>query len=181
MHPLLTKFSSDAVKVIAHLRGEFAKLQTGRASAALIDHVNIEAYGQLQPLRNVASIGIVDARTITVQPWDQGVLGNIEKALQKANLGCNPVNEGRQLRLALPSMTEERRRDLTKVVHALAEESRIGLRRQRGDVHTAIKNDEGIPEDEERRLLDALQKEVDKLNGEIETLSKHKEEELLKI
>lgn len=177
--PHIVSFQQAAAKILTHLKGEFAKLQTGRASAALVDHITVEAYGEIQPLRSLASIAVPDARCITVQPWDPSILGSLEKALQKANLGCNPVNEGRLLRLVLPSMTEDRRRQLVKVVSTLAEEARVSVRKCRQDAHTAIKAE---PDEDVRRTADAdLQKEVDRVNAEIGSLAKRKEEELMKV
>ena len=116
MDPLLSPLHSGIAKTIEHLKAEFARLQTGRASSALVENVQVEAYGQKQAIKAVAGISIQDARTIAVQPWDKAVLGDIEKALIKADLGTTPVNDGVLLRISLPPMTEERRQQLTKVV-----------------------------------------------------------------
>ncbi len=177
--PHVTAFQQSSQKVIAHLKGEFAKLQTGRASASVIEHVPVEAYGQMQPLKHLASIAVADARTLTIQPWDPAVLGSVEKALQKANLGCSPVNEGKRLRVVFPPMTEDRRRSLTKVVSDLAEQARIALRQSRQEVHSAIKQE--ADEDVRRTADGELQREVEKANAEIGELAKRKEEELLRV
>src|SRR5438874_855546 len=124
----ISTFLQDADKVLAHLHAEFSKLQTGRANASLVEHIDVDAYGQKMQLKAVASISVQDARTIVIQPWDKSVMGAIEKAIQSSNIGINPVNDGVVIRLSLPSMTEERRLQLVKLVQKLSEESRISLR-----------------------------------------------------
>jgi ribosome recycling factor len=158
---------------------ECSKLQTGRASAALVEHISIEAYGQRQPLKNVAGISVQDARTIVVQPWDASVLQGIEKALSQADLGASPVSDGRVLRISLPPLTQERRERMTKVVHELAEEARISIRKARQTAHDAIKADKD--ENARERLLEHLQKEVDKANATVETMKEKKDAELLTV
>lgn len=181
MDPKLQSFQSDLQKTIAHLKTEFAKLQTGRASAGLVEHVMVEAYGQKQPLKAIAGISVQDGRTIVVQPWDKSILIAVEKALQKAELGTSPVNEGAQLRIVLPSMTEERRHDLVKVVKTLAEEARISARKQRQEVHVSGKKDAGRSEDEHRGFEENVQKAVDAANKEIGDLAAGKEKEIMTV
>ena len=181
MDPLLQPLQSGISKTIDHLKSEFAKLQTGRASAALVENVQVEAYGQKQPIKAIAGISIQDARTITIQPWDKSVLADTEKALIKADLGTTPVNDGVLLRISLPPMTEERRGQLTKVVKELAEEARISIRQQRQEVHTNSKNDKDRSEDEHRDFEREVQKFIDKANEEIEEIAKRKEEELMTV
>ena len=181
MDPLLTTLQSGLKHTLDHLRSEYARLQTGRASAALVESVPVLAYGQTQPLKALAGISVQDARTIVVQPWDKGTLGDIEKALQKVDLGTNPVNDGIVLRIVLPPMTEERRKQLVKVLHTLAEEARISIRQHRQDAHTAVKHDKARAEDERFRLDKQIQEAVDKVNTEIEQLAKKKEQEVMKI
>lgn len=178
-HPNVAQFTAAAQQVVTHLQGEFAKLQTGRANAALIEHIQVEAYGEMQALRNVAGITVQDARTIAVQPWDRSVMQSVEKALQLANLGCNPVNDGVVIRLNLPPMTEERRKKMTGVVHELAEQSRIAIRKHRQAAHDAIKAEKD--EDVRRTAQDALQKAVDDANARVAEVAKKKEEEMMKI
>ena len=181
MDPQLSSFQSGTQQTIVHLKSEFAKLQTGRASAALVENVIVDAYGQKQPLKALAGISVQDARTIAVQPWDKKTLADIEKALQKADLGTSPVNDGVMIRIILPPMTEERRTQLAKVVHELAEEARISVRQQRQEVHTNMKKDSERTEDQHRDFERSLQEIVDKANKEIEELSEKKEKVVMTV
>lgn len=178
--PRVAAFSAESDKVLKFLQTEFSKLQTGRASASLVDHLEVEAYGHRNPLKSVAGIAVQDARTIVVQPWDRGILSNVERALQMVNLGTSPVNDGVVLRINLPPMTEERRRELTKVVQKLAEEAKITLRQHRQAVLDKIKNEE---KDEDARFTqqDELQKLVDQANASVEELRKKKEQEVMTV
>lgn len=177
----LVAFQNNLKKTVDHLQSEFAKLQTGRASPALIENVLVEAYGQIQPLKAVCGISVQDAKTIVVQPWDRSILSDVEKALIKADLGSMPTNEGAQIRIVLPPMTEERRKHLVKVVKELAEEAHISIRQQRQEVHTNTKKDAGRSEDQHKSFEDDVQKAVTSANREIEDLSKKKEEDVMKI
>lgn len=180
VHPRLIGFNAETDKVVKFLLAEFSKLQTGRANASLVDHLEVEAYGHRQQLRTLAGITVQDARTIVIQPWDKSIMTHVEKALQVANLGTSPVNDGHVIRLNLPPMTEERRRDLSKVVHKLAEEAKVSIRQQRQAVLDKIKTEE---KDEDARYTqqDELQKLVDKANAQIEEVKKRKEEEIMKV
>ena len=162
-----------------HLLGEFSKLQTGRANASLVEHLDVEAYDQRMQMKAVASISVSDARTIVIQPWDKSVLQAIEKAIQQSNMGVNPVNDGILIRISLPPMTEERRTQLSKIVQKLAEEARISLRQARQKALDAIKQDK--EEDTRKGLENQLQKEVDTYNEKIDDTRKKKEEEIMKI
>jgi ribosome recycling factor len=177
--PLIADFHTQVEKVLNHLKREFGSLQTGRASSALIEHIDVEAYGQRQPLKTVAGISIPDARSIIVQPWDRSILANVEKALQQANLGTSPVNDGVILRINLPPMTQERRQQLTKVVNKLAEDARISIRKHRQDVHDKIKEEKD--EDVRATLQTSLQKAVDDANAKISEAAKHKEQEIMTV
>lgn len=181
MDPVTAQLQLHLKSTIEHLKTEYARLQTGRASAAVVEHVQVDAYGQMQPLKAIAGISIQDARTIVVQPWDRGIIGNIEKALQQGNLGTNPVNDGTVLRIILPPMTEERRKSLVKTVHALAEEAKISVRQQRQQVHTNVKKDKSRSEDEHFRLEKQAQELVDRTNAEIGELAKRKEQEMMTV
>lgn len=175
----ISSFTADFSKILQHLHGEFSKLQTGRANASLVEHIEAESYGQRMPLKAVASISVQDAKTILIQPWDKSVLQSIEKAIQIANIGVNPVNDGTQIRLVLPPMTTERREQLKKIVHTLSEEARISVRQARQKALDAIKQD---PNETLRKSLEnQLQKEVDAANAKIDESRKAKEEEVMKI
>tara|TARA_Y100000310_G_scaffold295896_1_gene327666 strand:+ start:847 stop:1422 length:576 start_codon:yes stop_codon:yes gene_type:complete len=173
-------FNTEAEKVLAYLHSEFAKLQTGRANAALVENVVVEAYGQNQPLKAVAGVSVQDAKTIVVQPWDAGTLAAVETALTKADLGVSPVNDGSVIRLNLPPMTEERRSQLVKIVHQLAEEGRISIRQQRQSAHDDIKDNEK-DEDVRYTLLEELEKAVKAANEKIDESKKAKEEEVMTV
>jgi len=170
---------SESEKVLHYLHTEFSKLQTGRANATLIEHVNVEAYGQSQPLKAVANISVQDAKTIVVQPWDKSTMQAVETALTKADLGTSPVNDGTVIRLTLPPMTEERRQQLVKVVSQLSEEARISVRQQRDRLREEIKEEKD--EDLRYGLLEELDKATQKANEKIEESKKKKEEEVMKV
>lgn len=179
MDPRIATFHSEAEKVLHFLQTEFSKLQTGRANASLVEHIDVDAYDQRMSLKAVAGISVQDARTIVIQPWDRSVLQAIEKAIQQSTIGVNPMNDGNVIRLNLPSMTEERRKELQKIVHKLAEEARISLRQIRQRAHDHIKDEKN--ETLKGSLTAELQKEVDAMNTKIDELRKKKEEEVMKI
>lgn len=177
--PRIATFHQDSDKILQFLQIEFGKLQTGRANASLIEGISVDAYGQKMDMKAVAGISIQDARSIVIQPWDRGVLQAIEKAIQQSDIGVNPMNDGTVIRLNLPPMTEERRIQLGKIVHKLAEEARISVRQARQKAHDAIKQD---PNETLRGSLEKqLQTEVDSINGHIDDLRKKKEEEVMKV
>ena len=178
--PRIAQFTQEADKVLQHLHTEFGKLQTGRANASLVEHVMVDAYGQKQPLKAVASISVQDAKTIAVQPWDRSIIQAVDSALQQAELGSSPVNDGTFIRITLPQMTAERRQQLVKLVGKLAEEARISIRQQRQTVHDKIKTEE-TDEDARYTLIDTLQKAVEAANAKIEDSMKKKEEEVMKV
>lgn len=178
--PRITLFTAETEKVMTYLQSEFSKLQTGRANASLIEHISVEAYGQVQPLKAVAGISIQDAKTIVVQPWDRSVMQNVDKALQKADLGSSPVNDGTVIRIILPPMTQERRTALTKIVQQLSEEARISIRQQRQKIHDDIKTNEK-DEDVRYSLLEKLEAAVKSANEQIEELKQKKEKEVMTV
>ena len=161
---------------------EFAAVRTGRASANLLDGIRVDYYGTPTPVNQMASISIPDARTIVIQPWEASQLKAIEKAIMASDLGLTPVNDGKIVRLAMPSPTEERRKQLAKSVHKIAEESRIAvrnLRREANDRLKAMAKDKKVSEDEERRSHDQIQKTTDRFIGKVDELLKKKEQEIL--
>ncbi|OGJ57273.1 ribosome recycling factor [Candidatus Peribacteria bacterium RIFCSPLOWO2_12_FULL_55_15] len=175
----MQSFSQEAKNIFHHLQGELSKLQTGRANASLIEHIDVEAYGSRQPMKTLAGILVQDARTLVIQPWDPGILADIERAIQASPLGVSPVNDGTILRINLPHLTEERREQLKKIVHTLAEDARIAIRQSRQKAHDAIKVKK--EEDVKRTLEKELQRELDKVNELIDETRKRKEEEVMKI
>lgn len=177
--PRLSAFEAASDATLKHLHSEFSKLQTGRANAALVEHIDVEAYGQRQPLKNIAGISVSDAKTIVIQPWDKSIFGNIERGIQQSGIGVNPVNDGNVIRITLPPMTEERRSQMKKVVSSLAEEARISVRKHRQEAHDGIKTEKD--EDVKETLLSELQKATDAANEAIANSAKNKDEELMKI
>lgn len=180
-------FQSIKQKMQGHLdylHEQFGKLQTGRASAAMVEGVMVDNFGSKTPLKGVASISIPESNQITIQPWNKDQLTNIEKAIVEADLGLNPQNDGSLIRLTIPPLTEERRKDLVKTVHRLAEEARVSIRQDRQDAHNKIKQlkkDDEITEDDVRRLEKDLQEIVDEFNKHIEASAKKKDEDVMKV
>jgi len=170
--------------VLEHLRREMTGVRTGRASTALLDSVQVEAYGTTMPVNQVAQLSVPEPTMILAQPFDPQLIGAIEKAIRSSNLGLNPSNDGKVIRIPLPSLTEERRKELTKVVHKLAEDSRNGVRQVRRDANDRLKKllkDSELSEDEERRGLEAVQKTTDQFIGQIDELQAHKDKELMTV
>jgi ribosome recycling factor len=167
-----------------HLHKELSSLRTGRASSALVENVRVESYGQSMDLKSMASITTPDAKTIQIEPWDKSVVKDIEKALVDASLGMQPNVAGSIIRLAMPPMTEENRKQMVKVLHQKEEQAKIGIRSARDKVKTAIQNDEKenvIAEDEKRRMLEQLDKVTTEWNEKIDQIVKEKEEEIMKV
>jgi len=168
--------------VIDHVRHELAGVRTGRASVTILDPVHVEAYGSRMPLNQVASLSVPEPAMIIAQPFDPSQLGAIEKAIRSAGLGLNPANDGKVVRIPLPSLTEERRRELSKHVHKLSEEGRNSVRQVRRDANERLKKllkDHKIPEDDEKKGLDDIQKLTDGHIKQIDDLQKKKDGELL--
>ena len=167
---------------IEHVRRELGGVRTGRASVSILDSVHVEAYGSQMPLNQVASLSIPEPTMIMATPFDPSLMGAVEKAIRSANLGLNPSNDGKAVRIPLPPLTEERRKELSKLVHKYAEEGRIGVRQVRRDANDRLKKlfkDHKISEDDERRGLDDVQKITDQEIAMINDLQKKKDTELL--
>ena len=163
---------------------EFASIRTGRASAGFLDPIRVDYYGTLTPLNQIASVAVPDARTITIQPWDAGQLKAIEKAIVASDLGITPMNDGKLIRLVIPTLTEERRKQLAKTVGKVAEEGRVNIRNLRREANDKLKGlakDKKISEDEERRAHDQIQKTTDRFIARVDDLLKKKEQEILTI
>lgn len=171
-------------KSIDALKGELAKIRTGRAHPSLLEHIMVDYYGSDTPLSQIASIGVEDARTLTITPWERPMVQAIEKAIMKSDLGLNPNSAGAVIRVPMPQLTEERRRDLVKVVRNEGENGKIAIRNIRRDANSDFKSlekDKDISEDEERKAQDDIQKLTDKYVISIDALVDVKEEDLMKV
>lgn len=169
---------------IEALKKDLASIRTGRASLALLDGIKVDYYGTLTPISQVATLGLPDSRQISIQPWDQRLIQEIEKAILKSDLGLTPSNDGKVIRLIIPQLTEERRKHLVKVVRKRAEDARIAVRNIRRDINDEIKKDEKdkhISEDDMKRLQDDIQKITDSYISKIEEVIQHKEKEIMEI
>lgn len=181
---LLNEFNPHFSKIIEHLHNDLAGIRTGRANPALLNSVHVEAYGMSQPLNQVANVSVSDSRTLVVTPWDKGLLGAIDKAIQAANLGLNPSSDGQILRISLPALSEERRKELVKVVGGIAEKARIGIRNIREDMLKTAKKQEAegeISKDDMAHAQKKVQEVVDKLNEEIKGIVSDKEKEVMTV
>jgi ribosome recycling factor len=171
-------------KAVKALEDEFKTIRTGRASAALFDNIRVEYYEQKVPLNQVATISIPEARLVIIQPWDRSVLSEIEKAIQKSELSVNPANDGKVIRISIPPLTEERRKELAKVAKGIAEKSRITIRNIRRDTNEELKKmekDSKLSEDQAKRGIDDVQKLTDKYIEEINSVLEKKEKEIMEI
>lgn len=181
----VTKETELSMKnAIEATKREFQAVRTGRATPSILDRIVVEYYGTSTPLNQLASISVSEARMLMVQPWDKSILSAIEKAIQKSDLGLNPVNDGTIVRLPIPQLTEERRKELVKVVKKEAEEKRVVIRNIRRDSNERIKGlekDGRISEDDGKRGLDEIQKLTDKYIAEIERLLELKEKEIMEV
>ncbi len=182
MQTVLKDLEARMNAAIDALGREFASVRTGRASAALLDGVRVDYYGTSTPITQMASVSVPDARTLTIQPWEAGQLKEVEKAIIKSDLGITPMNDGKLLRLTMPTLTEERRKQLAKAVGKIAEESRVAvrnLRREANDKLKALAKDKKVSEDDERCGHEQIQKTTDRFVAKVDELLKKKEQEIL--
>jgi len=166
------------------LERDMAAIRTGRAATALVERINVDYYGTATPLNQLASISVPEAHLIAIQPWDRSALGAIEKAILKSEVGLTPNVDGTMVRLAIPPLTEERRKDLVRLVHKRMEEARVEIRNHRRDAADEIKRAEkegDLGADDTRRELEALQKVTDRWTAEVDRVGKHKEQEILEV
>lgn len=171
-------------KAIEALRRELATIRTGRANPALVDQIRVDYYGTPTPLKQIASVMVPEARLLTIQPWDKGSLGAIEKAILKSDLGLNPNNDGSVIRLVIPQLTEDRRKELVRMVHKKIEEGRVGIRNIRRDAHEMLRDfrhDKEISEDQEFNAQEELQKITDRFIADADKIGEEKERELLEV
>lgn len=180
-HQNASKKMHDTVE---HTRRELAAIRTGRASLSILDGITVDYYGSPTPLQQVCTLTIPDATLIVAQPWDVSIISSIEKAILKADLGLNPANDGKVVRIPIPALTEDRRKQLVRKVHELAEHGRTAIRLERREANEAFKKllkDKKISEDDERRALDEIQKLTDDHIQQIDELSRNKEKELMTV
>ena len=171
-------------KSIESFKSELQKIRTGRAHPGILDQVQVDYYGSMVPISQVANVTLLDARTISVQPWEKGMGQKIEKAIRESDLGLNPATQGDLLRVPMPALSEERRRDLTKIVRNAGEDAKIAVRNLRRDGNDQAKKllkDKEITEDDERRSLDEVQKLTDRVIAEIDRLISAKEAEIMAV
>jgi ribosome recycling factor len=171
-------------KIIADLQHALASIRTGRASISLLDPIKVDYYGTPTPLNQVATLHVPEPSLITIQPWDVSQINPIEKAIRSSDLGLNPSNDGKLIRVPIPALTAERRKELVKHLHGVAEDHRVGLRNVRRDANEAAKKlqkDKAISEDDERRALDEIQKLTDSYMQKVDQLAKAKEKEVLEL
>jgi len=184
VNEILQRAQTKMNETVEHTRKELTALRTGRASLAIMDGIAVEYYGTPTPLNQVATLTIPDPTLIVAQPWDVSLIPKIEKAIRTSDLGLNPANDGKVVRIPIPPLTEERRRQLAKKVHEIAEHGRTAIRLERRDGNEALKKllkDKTISEDDEKRGLEQVQKQTDLHTKQIDELAKHKEDEILKI
>lgn len=185
MHESILKSKTEFEKVIKFLINDFSGLQTGRASSAMVAEIMVDSYGQLTPLKHVANISTPTAQEIFIEPWDKSQIQPIEKAIRdKKDLGLNPSNNGTTIIIKVPPLTEERRKDIVKIVHQKSENAKVSVRQIRHNIHETIKKEEKdklISEDEFRTYEKELQKEVDDVNKNIDELTKNKEKDIMTI
>ena len=171
-------------KSVDAFKNELSKIRTGRAHPGILDQIQVEYYGSMVPLSQVANVSLVDARTLSVQPWEKGMGAKVEKAIRESDLGLNPASQGDLIRVPMPPLNEERRKELTKVVRNSAEDAKVAVRNLRRDANEQAKKllkDKDITEDDERRSQDDIQKLTDKVIAEIDKITASKEAEILAV
>jgi ribosome recycling factor len=182
--PVLSKYRDRMDKAVAALKDEFASLRTGRASSSLLDQIHVEAYGSTMPINQVAAVSVPEPRMITVNVWDKGMVVSVEKAIRSSNLGLNPVVDGQSLRIPIPPLTEERRKDLAKVAGKYAEQQKVAVRNVRRDANDDLKKaekDGAINQDEHKRMEAEVQKLTDEAIRRVDEALKTKEQEIMHV
>ncbi|MDY7002221.1 MAG: ribosome recycling factor [Thermodesulfobacteriota bacterium] len=184
METVLIESEEKMEKALLSLAGEFSRLRTGRASSALVEGVKVNYYGTLTPLKQIASISVPDSRSITIQPWDRSAFGDVEKAILKSDLGLNPINDGKIIRINIPALTEERRKELVKVAKKYSEDAKIAIRNIRRDANETLKKmqkGKEITEDDLRKGQNDVQKLTDEQVAKADEALKAKESEIMEI
>jgi ribosome recycling factor len=180
----LQKAKQRMESALESLRREFSGVRTGKASPQLLDAIRVEAYGSRVPLNQVGTVSAPEPRMLTIQPWDRGLVKEIDRALRESDLGLNPSNDGQLIRIPIPPLTEERRREYVRLLHKLAEEGRVAVRQARKDANDEVKarqKKEGLPEDEVHREEKEVQKLTDQYIAKVEEMLKHKEAEVMEV
>jgi len=180
----LQKAKQRMESALESLRREFAGVRTGKASPQLLDAIRVEAYGSRVPLNQVGTVSAPEPRLLTIQPWDRGLVKEIDRALRESDLGLNPSNDGQLIRIPIPPLTEERRREYVRLLHKLAEEGRVAVRQSRKDANDEVKarqKKEGLSEDDIRREEKEVQKLTDQYIARVEEMLKHKEAEVMEV
>jgi ribosome recycling factor len=175
---------SKMQKTLESLKNDLQKIRTGRAHTGLLDHIQVDYYGSMVPVNQIANVTLVDARTIGVQPWEKNMMQKVEKAIRDSDLGLNPASQGEIIRVPMPALTEERRKEMIKVVKHEGETAKVAIRNLRRDANTQLKDalkKHEIPEDDERRAQDEVQKLTDKFVVEVDKMLAQKEAELLQV
>ncbi len=178
------EIESRMYKCVESTRGEFASIRTGRAAPALLDRLHVEAYGQTVPLKQVAGVSTPDSRTLLITAWDKGVVGEIRKSIEKSDLGLTPNIDGTAIRLVIPPLNEERRKDLAKIIKKKGEDGRVAVRNVRHKAHDELKvqlKAAEITEDDNKRMQDSLQRLTDRFVKEIDALVAAKEKEIMEV
>jgi ribosome recycling factor len=181
---ILADLRQDMKKTVEALKRDFRRIRTGRASTALLEGIRVECYETQMPIEQVASISVPESRMITIQPWDKSILGDIEKGILKSDLGLTPMNDGKIIRISIPPLTEERRKELAKKARKMAEEGKVALRNQRRDANEmlkALKQDKEISEDELFKAQDEVQKITDEYVKKIDETTAEKEKEIIEF
>jgi len=168
-------------KSIAALKTELATIRTGRANASVLDHVFVSYYGSDVPLNQVANLAVPEPRVIAIAPWEKTMLGEIEKAILSSDLGLNPSSDGEVIRIIFPELTEDRRKELVKQVRQVGEKAKVSVRNIRRDANDEVKKDDSLPEDENKRLQERIQKVTDQFIAEVDQVIEHKEKEILTV
>jgi ribosome recycling factor len=181
---LKAKMEEKMEKAVESLKKDYGSIRTGRASLALVDGITVDYYGTQTPLNQVAALSVPDPKTIAIQPWEQKLIGDIEKAIMKSDLDLTPSNDGKLIRINIPPLTEERRKQLVKLVKKRAEECRVSVRNIRRDINEELKKmekEEHVSEDETKKSLDDVQKITDSYIKKIEEVLDHKEKEIMEV
>jgi ribosome recycling factor len=184
MHDVISTNEERMKKTVTSLKEGFAALRTGRASAALFDRIRVDAYGEKSPLNQVANISIPEARLVVIQPWDKNLITEIEKAIRSSELSLNPSNDGKVIRISIPALTEERRKEIVKLAKNQAEQSRVAIRNIRRDGNEELKKllkDSKVTEDDESKGADELQKLTDNYIGQVNKVLEDKEKEIMDV